>query len=324
MAVELERWFRERTFRHGDFADIGRLVDAKREQGLTISVCLPTMNEAGTVGEILRVFRTEMVERHRLIDQLAVVDSRSTDGTVEIARAEGAQVIFDDEILPGMSPASGKGEALWKSLYALDGDIIAWVDSDIENIHPRFAYGLIGPLLAEPEIGYVKAFYERPLKEGGTFRPEGGGRVTELAVRPLLNLFYPELSGMIQPLSGEYAGRRTVLESIPFLTGYGVETGMLIDILKLYGPGSLAQVDLERRVHHNQPLAALSRMSFGIQQAFFRKLEEDGKIELIAEPGGVYRVPRREGASYVMDSVPIEVTERPPMNTVPEYAGRRR
>lgn len=322
MASGLERWFAERTFHHRDFADIGRLVEAKREQGLTISVCLPTLNVAGTVGRILELFRTELVERHPLIDQLAIVDSRSTDGTVDIAEAQGAEVIFDDEILPEIEPASGKGEALWKSLFALRGDIIAWVDSDIENIGPHFAYGLIGPLLAEPEIGYVKAFYERPLKEGGTLRPGGGGRVTELTARPVLNLFYPELSGMIQPLSGEYAGRKSVLESIPFLTGYGVETGMLIDILGMYGLGALAQVDLERRVHHNQPLASLSKMSFGILQAVFRKLDEDGKLALKTEPGTVYNVLQHEGDGYVIVPTTIEVIERPPMKSIPGYADR--
>lgn len=322
MAGELERWFEERTYSHIDFADIGRLVELKREQGLTISVCLPTLNVARTVGEIVRVFRTELVERHPLIDQLAIVDSRSTDGTIEAAKAEGAQVIFDDEILPGLEPASGKGEALWKSLFALTGDIIAWVDSDIENIHPRFAYGLVGPLLADPDVGYVKAFYERPLREGGVTKPGGGGRVTELAVRPVLNLFYPELSGLMQPLSGEYAGRRSVLESIPFLTGYGVETGMLIDIRGRFGLRALAQVDLERRVHHNQPLASLSKMSFGILQALFRKLDEDGKLSLKSEPGTVYNTFKREGDGYAIVPATIEVIERPPMKSFPEYVDR--
>ena len=171
MTQDCDRWFEERTFHHREFADIERLVELKEEQGLRVSVCLPTLNIAETVGEILRVFRTELVERHPLIDQLAVIDSRSTDGTIEIAEAEGAQVFFDDEILPDLEPATGKGEALWKSLYALDGDIIAWVDSDIENIHPRFVYGLVGPLLADPDIGYVKGFYERPMKDGDYLPP---------------------------------------------------------------------------------------------------------------------------------------------------------
>jgi glucosyl-3-phosphoglycerate synthase len=318
----LERWFKERTYHHGDFSDIGRLVDTKQSQGLTISVCLPTLNVAGTVGRILEVFRTELVERHPLIDQLAIVDSRSTDATVEISRGEGAQVIFDDEILTGMEPASGKGEALWKSLFALTGDIIAWVDSDIENIHPRFAYGIIGPLLVHPEVGYVKAFYQRPLRDGGTAQPSGGGRVTELTVRPVLNLFYPELSGLIQPLSGEYAGRRTIFESIPFLTGYGVETGMLLDVYERYGIWAFGQTDLEVRVHHNQPINSLSKMSFGILQALFGRLERDGKLSLKAKPGTVYNTITRDGDGYSLEPAKIEVWERPPMASIPEYAAK--
>lgn len=322
MTIDREKWFEERTYSHLQFADIEGLVARKEEQGLSISVCLPTLNVASTVGEVLRVVRAELVERHPLIDQLAVIDSRSTDGTIDIARAEGAEVLFDDEILPDMPPASGKGEALWKSLYALEGDIVAWIDSDIENIHPRFAYGLVGPLLAEPGVGFVKAFYERPLREGGVERPSGGGRVTELTVRPVLNLFYPDLAGLIQPLSGEYAGRRSVLESIPFFTGYGVETGMLLDVYSRYGLSAFAQVDLEVRLHHNQSLQALSKMSFGVLQAIFQRLASDGKISLNTGLARVYNTIRRDGGRYAIDPVEIEVIERPPMITVPEYRKR--
>ncbi|MCG2795612.1 MAG: glucosyl-3-phosphoglycerate synthase [Actinomycetia bacterium] len=314
--MDREQWFEERTYQHGEFADVGRLVAMKEEQGVTFSVCLPTRNVESTVGEILRVFRTELMERHHLIDQLAIIDSRSGDGTVDVASAQGAEVFFDDEILTGLPPASGKGEALWKSLYVLDGDIIAWIDSDIENIHPRFAYGLIGPLLSNPDIGYVKGYYQRPLKEGEVTMKTGGGRVTELVVRPFLNLFYPELAGLIQPLSGEYAGRRSVLCSVPFLTGYGVETGLVLDILERYGLGSLAQVDLEVRRHHNQPLDALSRMSFAVMKAIFRRLDDDGKIELKTELETVYNTVRFTEDEYALEPVEIEVIERPPMETL--------
>lgn len=320
--MDREKWFEERTYSHLQFADIEGLVARKEEQGLSISVCLPTLNVASTVGEVLRVVRAELVERHPLIDQLAVIDSRSTDGTIDIARAQGAEVLFDDEILRDMPPASGKGEALWKSLYALEGDIVAWIDSDIENIHPRFAYGILGPLLSEPEVGFVKAFYERPLREGGVERPSGGGRVTELTVRPVLNLFYPDLAGLIQPLSGEYAGRRSVLESIPFFTGYGVETGMLLDVYSRYGLSAFAQVDLEVRLHHNQSLQALSKMSFGVLQAIFQRLSSDGKISLNTGLARVYNTIRRDGGRNAIDPVEIEVIERPPMITVPEYRKR--
>ncbi len=318
--MKLESWFEERTYHHERFSDIEKLVELKREKGLSVSVCFPTLNVADTVGEVISVIRDELVTRHPLIDELAVIDSRSTDGTIDIAGGEGAKVIFDDEVLPEMgSGKGGKGEALWKSLQALEGDIICWIDSDIENMHPRFAYGLIGPLLEFDDVGYVKAFYDRPLKSEGVARTSGGGRVTELTVRPVLNLFYPELSGLVQPLCGEYAGRRSVLEKIPFITGYGVETGMLIDILEKFGLEAFAQTDLEVRHHHNQPIDALGRMSFGIMQAIFRRLEASGKITLEVEPGKVLRTFRREGSSEVMELHEIDLEERPAMVDVPAY-----
>lgn len=320
--MDRDEWFGKRTFHHSEFADIGALVELKKKSGLKVSVCLPTLNTVETVGETLRVFRTELVERHPLIDQLCIIDSRSTDGTLEVAEEEGARIFFDDEILPGMEHATGKGEALWKSLFVLEGDIIAWIDSDIENIHERFAYGIIGPLLADPDIGYVKAFYERPLKEGGDLKPSGGGRVTELTVRPMLNMFYPDLAGIIQPLSGEYAGRRSVLESVPFFTGYGVETGLLIDIYNQFGLGALAQTDVEVRVHHNQEIESLSKMSFGILQALFRRLEDDGKVEVKSRLETVYNTVRRSGGEYVADRSEVRVIERPPMASIPEYRAR--
>lgn len=322
--AEPQDWFERRTFHHSRFADVARLVDLKESQGRKISVCLPTMNVADTLGRCLSTFRNELVERFALIDQLCVIDSRSTDGTLEIAEAEGAQIFFDDEILVDMPPASGKGEALWKSLFVLDGDIIVWVDSDIENIHPRFVYGLVGPLLEDPTIGYVKAFYERPIKQEGVLQPSGGGRVTELTVRPMLNLFYPELSGLVQPLSGEYAGRRDVLESVPFFTGYGVESGLLLDISRAYGIDALAQVDVEVRIHQNQAIDSLSKMSFGILKALFKRLEDDGKLELMDRPSTVYNMIRRSSAGYSIEPVEVPIVERPPMSSLEQYRKARK
>lgn len=322
--MDREEWFEKRTFHHREFADIGRLVELKRERGLRVSVCLPTLNTAATVGRILATFRTELVERHPLVDQLAVIDSRSTDGTVDIARAEGAEVFFDDEILPGLPPAAGKGEALWKSLFVLEGDLVVWVDSDIENIHPRFVYGLVGPLLTDPSIGYVKGFYERPINEGGVTRPSGGGRVTELTVRPFFNLFYPELAGLVQPLSGEYAGRRDVLESVPFFTGYGVETGLLLDIYAARGLDAFAQTDLEVRVHHNQDIHSLSKMSFGIMQALFERLTGDGTLVMNRRPETFYNtIRKREDGAYAVERSTVTVVERPPMASIEEYRRHR-
>ena len=196
-----------------------------------------------------------------------VIDSDSTDRTVAIADRAGRAVVRHSQILPQLGSVTGKGEALWKSLHVLDGDIVAWIDTDISNIQPRFVTGLLGPLLREPRIQYVKGFYRRPIKEGDKLMPEGGGRVTELMARPLINLFFPELSGMIQPLSGEYAGRRALLERVPFFTGYAVEIGLLIDIIEQLGLPAIGQVDLERRIHRNQPLGNLSQMAYVILQA---------------------------------------------------------
>lgn len=176
-----------------------------------------------------------------LLDEIVLIDSNSADRTRQIATSLGIPVYIHQELLPQYKPRAGKGEALWKSLYVTRDDLILWIDTDIVNIHPRFVYGLLGPLLLRRDVYFVKGFYRRPLKVGDKIQAAGGGRVTELTARPLLNLFYPELSGLIQPLSGEYGGRRSVLEQIPFSSGYGVEIGLIIDILavrpKCYGPG---------------------------------------------------------------------------------------
>ncbi len=312
-------WFKNRTFHHQQYADIGRLVELKDKSDYSISVCLPTLNVETTVGRILEVFRDELIQKHSLIDELAIIDSGSRDKTVEIARELGATVYDDREILPHLEQASGKGEALWKSLYALKGDIIVWIDSDIRNIHPRFVYGLVGPLLEDAEIGYVKGFYRRPIRVAQVVRPTGGGRVTELVSRPLINLYYPHLAGLIQPLSGEYAGRREVFDSVPFFTGYGVETCLNIDISEKFGMKSIAQVDLEVREHRNQPLDALSRMSFGILQAVFKHLAEDGIIELRQSPSTTYHAIMSEDGTFRIDPIVIEVIGRPSMRDILEY-----
>lgn len=324
MTDDYKLWLADRTYDHGEFSDIRGLMELKKKSGVTISVCLPTLNVASTVGAITRVFRTELMERYGLIDQLAIIDSRSTDGTQEIATEEGAEVYYDDEIFTGLEPASGKGEALWKSQHVLSGDIIAWIDSDIMNPHPRFVYGIVGPLLAHPDINYVKGFYERPILEGDVWKKTGGGRVTELVVRPVLNLFFPELSALIQPLSGEYAGRRSVLESIPFFTEYGVESGLLIDICRKYGLNSIAQVDLEVRHHQNQSIEKLAMMSFGVQQALFRRLSDTGKIELKEEPDKTFKVIKQLYGAREIEEIVIDVIERPPIIEIEEYGNKAR
>ena len=270
----VDKWFVQNTFSSTEFADLRRLVEAKERQGLTISVGLPTLNEEATVRRVIRAIRTRLMERFQLVDEIVVIDSDSDDRTREIAREEGVPVHIHSQILPGAGSYVGKGEALWKSLHVLRGDIVVWIDTDVSNAHPKFVYGIVGPLLMRPDLQFVKAFYQRPLRVDGELQATGGGRVTELTARPILNLFFPELSGMVQPLSGEQGGRRALLEQLPFFTGYGVETGLLIDTLQRAGLGAIAQVDMKQRIHRNQTLLALSKMSFEILQVALRRVGE--------------------------------------------------
>jgi glucosyl-3-phosphoglycerate synthase len=225
-------------------------------------------------------------------------------------------------VLPEFS-GGGKGDALWKSLFVSRGDIVVWVDSDIRNFHPRFVYALVGPLLRDPAVQYVKGFYDRPIADDARLRPTGGGRVTELVARPLINMFWPDLAWIIQPLSGEYAGRRALLERIPFATGYGVELAMLVDVAEATGVESIAQVDLETRVHRNQSIRSLSRMSFGILQAAIGRLERQGRLKLQAEPRTTMLQFLRRRDEYEAREAEVRIEERPPMIEVPGYRNRR-
>lgn len=320
--MNVERWFARRTFHHSRFGDLDALVEAKERQQIAISACIPTLNEAATIGPIVSTIRRELIEGRPLVDEVVVVDSRSEDGTARAAEDEGAVVVQDADVLPGLEPGSGKGEALWKSLFVLKGDLIVWLDADIENFHPRFLYGPLGPLLTDREIGYVKAFYDRPIRVGEKVQPAEGGRVTELTARPLLNMFWPHLAGLIQPLSGEYAGRRDVLEQVPFFTGFGVELGMLIDVADRFGVDAIAQVDLDVRVHRNHDISALSRMAFAVLQAAIRRLEAAGRITLAEELRTSYLQTRRDGEARELERRDLGLTERPPAATIPEYASR--
>lgn len=264
------------TFHHSDFRDTAALVDLKVRRGQRISLAFPTLNEEATIGKEVLVLKTELMDRFPLLDEIAVIDSGSSDRTRSVAAENGARVYSSADILRKYGTYRGKGENLWKSLYVLEGDIIVWVDADISNIAPKFVYGLVGPLLRDQRIGYVKAFYQRPFRASGELIAAGGGRVTEILVRPLFSLFYPELAALVQPLSGEYAGRRTLLERLPFSVGYGVEIGHLIDIYHQEGITAIAQVDMDRRVHRNQTLQSLGKMSFGILQTFLSRLEKYG------------------------------------------------
>ncbi len=324
LPVVVDRWFAENTFDAHEFSDIRKLVALKERQNLTISLGLPALNEEKTIGTVIRRVKAALMDRVPLIDQMVVIDSMSEDRTVQIASDLGIQVVRHPEVLPETGSYRGKGEALWKSLHVLDGDIVAWIDTDISNIQPRFVYGLLGPLLREPRIQYVKGFYQRPIRSGDQLMAEGGGRVTELMARPLINLFFPELSGMIQPLSGEYAGRRELLEKLPFFTGYAVEIGLLIDILEAHGLSAIGQVDLERRIHRNQPLPNLSQMAFVILQGTIRKLEERHRLELLTEVGRGMKLINTGKDHFNLEVLEIGDEIRPPMISIPAYLERRK
>jgi glycosyltransferase involved in cell wall biosynthesis len=322
LSTKVDRWFAESTFHHSEFADVKALLALKQAQGVTISVGLPALNEEDTIGNVIKVLKTALMDEVPLVDEIVLIDSNSTDRTVEIAEGFGIPIYKHPDILPEVGSFRGKGEALWKSLHVLKGDIIAWVDTDITNINPLFVYGLLGPLLRQPHVQYVKGFYQRPIKVGEKVESFGGGRVTELVARPLLNLFYPELSGVIQPLSGEYAGRRTALEQVPFFSGYGVETGLLIDILERFGLEAIAQSDLEVRVHYNQPLVDLSKMSFAILQVFVSRLENRYGVELLDKANRSMKLIVHDPDRFALDIVDISDSQRPPMIEVPAYRDR--
>ncbi len=322
--ARVDRWFAEANFHHSEFSDLARLAALKTQQGLTVSLILPTLNEAETIGPIVTRAIREMQEKVPLLDEILVIDSASTDATREIAEAAGARVIQHPDVLDRYGSFVGKGEALWKSLYETTGDIVVWADTDVRGWHHRMVYGTLGPLLVEPRLQYVKGYYQRPIVEGGVLTEGGGGRVTELVARPLINLFFPELSGFIQPLSGEYAARRSLLEQIPFFTGYAVEIGHLIDAAEKVGIDGLGQVDLERRVHRNQELEGLSKMSFVILQAVMKRLEERRRARLFAEMGSTMKLPRSGKGRLSLEVQELADHERPPMIRIPEYLERRR
>ena len=317
-----EKWLARNTFHHGEFWDIIKLVEEKEKKGMTISLCIPTLNEEKTIGKEVLILRSELMERYPLVDEFAVIDSGSSDRTLEVAKNYGADVYLASDILPEVGDKRGKGENLWKAIHQLKGDVICYVDADISNIHPRFVYGLVAPLIKQEEVQYVKAFYDRPLNYSSGLRSSGGGRVTEILIRPLFSLFYPELTNVIQPLSGEYAARREVLEMIPFPIGYGVETSHLLDLYEKFGLNAFAQTDLDRRVHRNQTTNALGKMSFGILQTFFNRLHAQGKIDQMPDIETFYRRFEVEDGVYSQLIQEVIEEERPPMIEIEGYRKR--
>jgi glucosyl-3-phosphoglycerate synthase len=254
------------------------------EHGRTVSVCLPARDEAATIGPIVRT----CLELAPVVDEVVVIDDGSTDATCVVAAEAGARVVRTVDVLPECGPGRGKGDAMWKSLHAATGDIIVWCDADVQNFSASFVTGLLAPLLAADDVAFVKAHYERPLNG----RLHEGGRVTELVARPLIGLLFPHLAFVAQPLAGECAGRREVLERLPFVQGYGVDLALLVDISARWGVEAITQVDLGLRVHRNRPLTELAPQAQAIMEVAFERAGLD---------------------------VCVEVEERPPMVEVPAY-----
>ncbi|MGA4802386.1 glucosyl-3-phosphoglycerate synthase [Streptomyces lavendulocolor] len=312
MLEEVERWLERRSWSVTD-RPLDRLLAAKH--GTTVSVVLPALNEEATVGDIVTVIRRELMSAAApLVDELVVIDSGSTDRTSEMAAAAGARVVHRDAILPRIPALPGKGEVLWRSLLATTGDIVCFVDADLRDFSADFVTGIVGPLLTDPSVHFVKAMYDRPLAGA----PGRGGRVTELVARPLLNLHWPQLAGFVQPLGGEYAARRSLLERLPFPVGYGVELGLLVDALHTVGLDALAQVDVGVRKHRHQDERALGRMAAAIYRT----------AQLRLSRGHLVR-PRltqfdRGDDGFVPRTHDVDTEERPPMIEVAEYVRRRR
>src|SRR3954454_16595063 len=310
MRPDARAWFQHCTTSATGLSeiDLDGLLRAKRRGGHRVSVVLPARDEEATVGRLVADLRERWMGRFPLVDELLVVDSDSTDATAAVARAAGADVAATTDVLPAHGSRPGKGEALWKSLAATTGDLVVFLDADLLGDVAHYVPGLLGPLLTDPLVAYVKGCYTRPLEIDGIVQPAGGGRVTELTARPLMNALWPQLAGFAQPLGGEYAGRRSVLEQVPFVSGYGVEVGLLIDLLQLGGLGSLGQVDLGVRRHVSQSQEALGAMAGQVVSAV---LARAGGLDA----SGLLTQFRHDGAGFVPRSTAVAVDERPPMET---------
>ncbi|MCB1249938.1 MAG: glucosyl-3-phosphoglycerate synthase [Acidimicrobiales bacterium] len=296
-----------RRFHAGDHR-VDELCATKAASGLRTTVCLPARDEAATIGAIVTTIVAELGGPGGLVDEVLVVDDHSTDATADAAAAAGARVVGAQQVLDGYGTGPGKGGAMWKGLHEAHGDLIVWCDADVRDFTAGFVSGLLGPLLQHPDVAFVKGFYERPIDGNAV----GGGRVTELVARPLLSLLFPQLATIVQPLSGEYGGRRELLEKVPFVNGYGVDLGLLIDVAAMVGPESIAQVDLGVRTHRNRPLDELSPQATAVLATALRRADPEllGTLGVLVRPDG--------------SGIAVDVSERPPLCEVPEHRSRTR
>jgi glucosyl-3-phosphoglycerate synthase len=318
---EVTDWFARRTTAAADWP-IGDLYRAKLDSGLSVAVVLPALDEQSTIGAIVAAVRDRLTVEVALVDEIVVVDSGSTDGTAATATAAGGRVVSAAGVLPEFGPAVGKGDAMWRALAATDADIVAFVDADLEHFRPEVVSGLLGPLLCDRAVHLVKGAYDRPLRAGQAVLPAGGGRVTELVARPLLNLHWPQLAGVVQPLAGEWAARRDLLQTLWFPAGYGVEIAVLIDTLRTVGLDGIAQVDLGARHHRHQDDAALGRMAAQVWHAMLARMPG---VDVIGPDvlGGDLVGPtapltdfRRQGGRLRPRTQDVELGERPPLTAV--------
>jgi glucosyl-3-phosphoglycerate synthase len=283
-----------------------RVLAAKK--GRRVSVCLPARNEEATIGETVRAIKAELIDRYQVVDEVVVVDDGSTDSTAAEAATGGARVVTASAVLPEYGTEHGKGQAMWRGVHETSGDVIVFCDADIRGFDPVFVLGLIGPLLTRDDVDFVKGFYERPL-DG---RPGEGGRVTELMARPLISVFFPHLAELAQPLSGECAAPRRVLETVPFVGGYGVDLGLLIDVTERFGSSGVVQCDLGERVHRNRSLSDLGLQALSILQA---GLQRAGRSPVeVSDFPWTSRLVRPGG-----EPVSVSFVERPPLIQVPAY-----
>jgi glucosyl-3-phosphoglycerate synthase len=301
MSIRARSWHRNNTFTHATFP-ASRLA---AERSASVSICLPARNEAHTIGPILEQLLP--LREQGIVDQILVVDN-STDGTDAIARSLDVEVHDQEDLLPELGPVLGKGDAMWRALRVLSGEVICFLDADSERFGAHFACGLLGPLLCDPRIAFVKGFYRRPFRIGEVTLPDGGGRVTELTARPLLNLFYPDLAAVEQPLAGEIAARRGLLERLPFATGYGVDIALLLDAYRVAGLDAIAQVNLDVRQNAHQSLRDLGPMAYAVLQAVASRLEREGRLR--GPLPATFLMPGEDGP-HVVGSEPVE---RPPIS----------